>query len=196
MSDISTKNIDNDVLDNLCNVLDIGKLNEIENTNLEITLEKLRSTCQDLLLKLHPDKKASQVSNSCTNEDTDNSQLEKVLAAWKFLSKYSSEGEDDTLLRQIRARQYQLKDKHSTNDISKPLWKIITLKSFTVNGENFKITLGIIFMPYLLIKFYSIRLTLLSDTIHSISEIALLTLCHRQANLTILNYTTSQIVRT
>ena len=152
MSDISTKNIDNDVLDNLCNVLDIGKLNEIENTNLEITLEKLRSTCQDLLLKLHPDKKASQVSNSCTNEDTDNSQLEKVLAAWKFLSKYSSEGEDDTLLRQIRARQYQLKDKHSANGISKPLWKIITLKSFTVNGENFKITLGIIFMPYLLIK--------------------------------------------
>ena len=151
MSDISTKNIDNDVLDNLCYVLDIGKLNEIENTNLEITLEKLRSTCQDLLLKLHPDKKASQVSNSCTNEDTDNSQLEKVLAAWKFLSKYSSEGEDDTLLRQIRARQYQLKDKHSANGISKPLWKIITLKSFTVNGENFKITLGIIFMPYLLI---------------------------------------------
>jgi hypothetical protein len=140
MSDISDKPIDSEVIDSLCSVIELQKVisNALKNDNVNanLTLEKLKTICQEQLLQLHPDKKAvSTIKDLPCINDNHNLDLEKVLNAWKFLSKYPVDGEN-TLMRQIFARQHQLAEVQTRNAISKPLWKIVVLESFNANGKN------------------------------------------------------------
>ena len=139
MSDTSDKTLDSEVIKCLCDVIELRKAisNVLENDYVKsyLTLQKLKTICQELLLKLHPDKKAiSNVNDLPDIKNNHNIDLEKVLTAWKFLSKYPADGEN-TLIRQILSRQHQL-SQLETQASSKPLWKVVALESFTSNGKN------------------------------------------------------------
>ena len=140
MSDTSDKTIDSEVIKCLCDVIELQKVisNVLENDYVKtnLTLQKLKTICQELLLKLHPDKKAISTFNDLPDiKNNHNFDLEKVLTAWKFLSKYPADGEN-TLIRQILSRQHQL-SQLETHASSKPLWKVVVLESFAANGKNF-----------------------------------------------------------
>lgn len=137
MSDCSDEIVDDEAINNICSVLDIAKLaHGIEFAEAELTVETLKSTCQELLLKLHPDKKQSTNANFSYDKDSDNSKLEKVLAAWKFLSKYSLNKNDHTLIRKILAYRNQSSKESETNSDSKPLWKIVSITRFSAEVDD------------------------------------------------------------
>ena len=138
MSDCSDEIVDDEAINNICSVLDIAKLaHGIEFAETELTVETLKSACQELLLKLHPDKKQSTNANFSYDKDSDNSKLEKVLAAWKFLSKYSLNKNDHTLIRKILAYRNQSSKESETNSDSKPLWKIVSITRFSAEGKKY-----------------------------------------------------------
>ena len=130
--------LNNEVIDNLVSVVNLEKrLNSTSYKEADLSLEKLKSICQELLLRLHPDKKgSSNALESDSSKACEISQFSKVLEAWKFLSKYSNEENKCELTRRILSRQYELIDK-TTSAISKPLWKIIPLKSFVPAGKPY-----------------------------------------------------------
>ena len=130
--------LNNEVIDNLVRVVNLDKkINRSSCDDAELSLEKLKSICQELLLRLHPDKKgSSNALESDSSKGCEISQFSKVLDAWKFLSKYSNEENKCELTRRILSRQYELIDK-TTSAISKPLWKIIPLKSFVPAGKPY-----------------------------------------------------------
>ena len=68
------------------------------------------------------------------SNDSESSEFSDVLAAWKFLSNYSNDGEHE-LTRRILARQYEIVNEN-TGTVSKPLWKVILLQSFVTTGKN------------------------------------------------------------
>jgi len=137
MSDCSDEIVFDEAINNICSVLDIAKLaHGIEFAETELTVETLKSTCQELLLKLHPDKKQSTNANFSYGKDADNSKLEKVLAAWKFLSKYSLNKNDHTLIRKILAYRNQSSKKSETNSDAKPLWKIVSITRFSAEVDD------------------------------------------------------------
>jgi len=137
MSDCSDEIVFDEAINNICSVLDIAKLaHGIEFAEAELTVETLKSTCQELLLKLHPDKKQSTNANFSYDKDSDNSKLEKVLAAWKFLSKYSLTKNEHTLIRKILAYRNQSSKESETNSDSKPLWKIVSITRFSAEAED------------------------------------------------------------
>ena len=94
-------------------------------------------TVSPMVLKLHPDKKQSTNANFSHDKDSDNSKLEKVLAAWKFLSKYSLNKNDHTLIRKILAYRNQSSKESETNSDSKPLWKIVSITRFSAEGKKY-----------------------------------------------------------
>ena len=52
--------LNNEVIDNLVSVVNLEKkLNSTSYKEADLSLEKLKSICQELLLRLHPDKKGS-----------------------------------------------------------------------------------------------------------------------------------------
>ena len=134
--------LDLEQIDNLCSVVDLQKFvsNADENVvNANLTLDKLKTICQELLLKLHPDKKSSsKIRDIADVKDNKNCDLEKVLSAWKFLSKYPVDDEN-ILIRRLFARQHQLTEQE-TNSTTKPLWKIVVLESFTPSGKTYHYT--------------------------------------------------------
>ena len=138
MSDCPDEIVDDEAINNICSVLDIAELaHGIEFAEAELTVETLKSTCQELLLKLHPDKKQSTNANFSYDKDSDNSKLEKVLAAWKFLSKYSLNKNDHKLIRKILAYRNQSSQESETNSDSKPLWKIVSITRFSAEGKKY-----------------------------------------------------------
>ena len=135
---MSDDTLDNDEIDCLCSVLDMVTLpnNEGEVTDKNVTLELLKTKCQELLLRLHPDKNSLHDRDQVFNKkDSDHSEFGRILKAWKLLSKYSPEANNDFLIRQLLARQHQLKEQHLTSTTSKPLWKTIPLKDFALSGK-------------------------------------------------------------
>ena len=99
MSDISDTPLDRELIDSLCSVIELQKVInnglQISNVDENLTLEKLKTICQELLLKLHPDKKAvSTINNLPGIKENHNLELEQVLTAWKFLSKFPVDRED------------------------------------------------------------------------------------------------------
>ena len=142
MCDSAENSLDLDQIDNLCSVVDLQKF--VSNgdeyaVNVNLTLDKLKTICQELLLKLHPDKKSSsKIRDIADVKDNKNCDLETVLSAWKFLSKYPVDGES-ILIQKLFARHHQLTEQeiHST---TKPLWKIVVLESFTPSGKMYDYT--------------------------------------------------------
>lgn len=135
MSDSCTKPSD-DIIDILVCVVDLDKrINKNNYKEKELTIEKIKSICQELLLRLHPDKKSSDSADTDSSKESETSEFSNVLAAWKFLSKYSNIDDNDELARKILSRQYELIDETSKT-ISKPLWKVIPLKQFIPIGRN------------------------------------------------------------
>ena len=129
--------LSDEAIDNLVSVINLGKKLNSSYNEAELTLENIKSICQELLLRLHPDKKgSSNSSESNLSNDYEVTQFSKVLSAWKFLSN-SNEESNNELTRRILSRQYELIDK-TTSAVSKPLWKIIPLKSFVSNGKSSK----------------------------------------------------------
>ena len=144
MSDSCTKPSD-DIIDILVCVVDLDKrINKNNYKEKELTIEKIKSICQELLLRLHPDKKRSDSADTDSSKDSETSEFSNVLAAWKFLSKYSNIDDNEELARKILSRQYELIDKTSKT-ISKPLWKVIPLKQFIPIGRNHSL---IILIPF------------------------------------------------
>ena len=135
MSDSCTKPSD-DIIDVLVCVVNLDKrINKNNYEEKELTIEKIKSICQELLLRLHPDKKSPDSADTDSSKDSETSEFSNVLAAWKFLSKYSNVDGNDELARKILSRQYELIDETS-KIISKPLWKVIPLKRFIPIGKN------------------------------------------------------------
>ena len=139
-----TETLDNDSLDSLCYVLEFGMpVRDGEGPVQPTTIDKLRSTCQEMLLRLHPDKRSSKTSadaDASTNSsalilDEGDSELAfgKALQAWKVLAKYSDhEAESNELIRKIHTRQMHLK--YETGSTLKPLWRIVGLTTFQPIG--------------------------------------------------------------
>ena len=127
--------LNNEVIDNLVRVVNLDKkINGSSCDDAELSLEKLKSICQELLLRLHPDKKCQSSSfESDSSKDNDIVEFSDVLAAWKFLSNYSNDGESDQIIRRIHTRLYEIVDEN-TETISKPLWKTVLLQSFVATG--------------------------------------------------------------
>ena len=141
MSENTKHTLNNEEIDCIYRVLNLGNLltKGSELSDSKITVDTLKSTCQELLLRLHPDKcSAAYTDTEFNGEESLGHEFEKVLKTWKLLSKYSSEESSKFLLRQIAARHHQLKEEQVTNSVSKPLWKIITPKCFTLNGKILK----------------------------------------------------------
>ena len=128
--------LNDEIINNLVSVVNLDKkINKSADGNAELSLEKLKSICQELLLRLHPDKKCQSSSlQSNLSNDSESSEFSDVLAAWKFLSNYSNDG-DHELTRRILARQYEIVNEN-TGTVSKPLWKVILLQSFVTTGKN------------------------------------------------------------
>ena len=95
MSDSCTKPSD-DIIDILVCVVDLDKrINKNNYKEKELTIEKIKSICQELLLRLHPDKKSPDSADTDSSKDSENSEFSNVLTAWKFLSKYSNVNGND-----------------------------------------------------------------------------------------------------
>jgi len=128
--------LNDEIINNLVSVVNLDKkINKSADCNAELSLEKLKSICQELLLRLHPDKKcqSSSLQSNLLN-DSESSEFSDVLAAWKFLSNYSNDG-DHELTRRILARQYEIVNEN-TGTVSKPLWKVILLQSFVTTDDD------------------------------------------------------------
>ena len=135
--------LENSDLDSLCSILELGNVsaNQSEGQDVPPTFENIRTTCQELLLRLHPDKISINERDKVQNaQNSGGSQFRSVLKAWKILSKYSSqETGSEMLMRQVLARQHELKRQQEESTVEKPLWRIIQMKNFQLNGEICKV---------------------------------------------------------
>ena len=146
--------LENSDLDSLCSILELRNVsaNESEGQHdAPPTFENIRTTCQELLLRLHPDKVSINERDKAHNtQNSGGSQFRSVLKAWKILSKYSSEGTGtEMLMRQVLARQHELKRQQEESTVSKPLWRIIQMRNFDIGNNIYNLYMLILYVIFI-----------------------------------------------
>ena len=104
MSDNSEGTIDNVIIDNLCHVLDLGNvLTNVDSADKTLTLEKIKTTCQELLLKLHPDKNRNKSKEEATKIRAETDKEKTILVAEAYKQEQAIRGEGDGMSTKIYA---------------------------------------------------------------------------------------------